>query len=281
MANKVQEALEQVQAKEALKASTKELLKKECPRKAGIFGRPAVRGALAAACMILILVSGIGGYSWVQTPVSYVSIDVNPSIELALNRLDRVVSATAYNSEGEEILKDLSLKGKKYDVAIDMIVESAAMKPYLNGKDALVFTVASEENRERGILMQAEHCMRHAGYFSTGVSADLALVTAAHDSGLSLGKYYAYLQLAVYDETVTPDSCKDMSMSEIHGRIQEHQHGAGHSGEGNGWHHGEPVAPEEAEGANGPEEPDGATEPEESYEHVEPQGHHRHGGHHE
>ena len=53
------------------------------------------------------------GYSWVQRPVSYVSIDVNPSIELALNRFDRVVYAAAYNLEGEEILNGLSLKGKK------------------------------------------------------------------------------------------------------------------------------------------------------------------------
>ncbi|MCI8893677.1 MAG: hypothetical protein HFI42_12450 [Lachnospiraceae bacterium] len=263
LTNKVQEALEQVQAKEALKASTKELLKGERRRRTRVFRHPAVRGTLAAACMALFLILGIGGYSWVQTPVSYVSIDVNPSIELALNRLDRVVSATAYNSEGAEILKELSLKGKRYDVAIDTIVESAAMKPYLAGRDALVFTVASEENREQGILMQAEHCMRHAGYVSTGVSADLALVSAAHDSGLSLGKYYAYLQLSVYDETVTPDSCKDMSMSEIHGMIEEHQHGGGHSEEGNGWHHGRPAMPEE------------------SYEQKEPKGHHGRGCHHE
>lgn len=238
MANKVQEALEQVQAQEALKAATKDFLKNGRGKRAGVYGHPALRRTLAAACAALFLALGIGGYSWIQTPVSYVSIDVNPSIELALNRLDRVISATAYNAEGEEILKELSLKGKKYDVAIDEIVESTAMRPYLTGEDALVFTVASEENRERGILRGTEHCMRHTGYASTGVRADLAMVSAAHDSGLSLGKYYAYLQLAVYDETVTPDSCKDLSMSQIHGMIREHQHGEGHSEERSGGHHG-------------------------------------------
>ncbi len=64
----------------------------------------------ATACAALLLAIGITGYSWTKTPVSYISIDVNPSIELSLNRFGRVVSATAFNAEGRKILETLSLK---------------------------------------------------------------------------------------------------------------------------------------------------------------------------
>ena len=50
----------------------------------------AIRPVLSV-CMILILCLGFGSWYYWETPVSYVSIDVNPSIELVLNRADRVV----------------------------------------------------------------------------------------------------------------------------------------------------------------------------------------------
>ncbi len=92
--------------------------------------RPGLRIALAAACAALFLLMGMGGYAWIQLPVSYVSIDVDPSIELALNRFDKVISVAAYNDEGKRIIEKLSLKGKKYTEAIDLLVESEDMKSW-------------------------------------------------------------------------------------------------------------------------------------------------------
>lgn len=228
----LKEAFDTIGADSRLKESTKQYLSSErSRRRSGLF-TPAVRRTFAAVCTLLVLVLGIGGYRFSQTPVSYVSIDVNPSIELALNRFDRVVFAEAYNPEGEEILKELSLKGKKYNDALDAIVASDAMQPYLTRDAELVFTVAADEQRERSLIHGVQHCLAHVGCDSHSVGADLALVSAAHDCGLSLGKYYAYLQLAEYDDTVTPDSCRDMSMSQIHGLISEHQHGVHSEGEG-------------------------------------------------
>ena len=73
-----------------------------------------------------------------------------------------------------------------------------------------------------------EKCSGRIEHKSESVSADIEVVPQAHDHGLSLGKYYAYLQLNQYDESVTVDECKDMSMAEIHGLISEHEHGGEH-----------------------------------------------------
>lgn len=290
MEERLKEVFGQIRAEEHLKNSVKQYLNTKRARQTRVFFTPAVRRTLAAACMMLVLVLGFGGYRWSQMPVSYVSIDINPSMELALNRFDRVVSAEAYNPEGEEILKELSLKGKKYNDALDAIVDSDAMKPYLTGDAELVFTVAAEGQREGSLLHGIRHCLQHVGCGSYSVEADIALVSAAHDSGLSLGKYYAYLQLAEYDETVTPDSCRDMSMSQIHGLIDEHQHGS-HS-EGGGHHGGhtesyESQDPEVDQGTETPADPEGAgdnAQPEEDGEcDVDPEqeeGHHGRRRHH-
>lgn len=282
MRNELKEAFDRIEADSRLKESTKQFLQKKGTGKSRWSFRPVVQRTLAAACILFFVVLGIGGYSWIQTPVSYVSIDVNPSIELALNRFDRVLSATAYNPEGEEILKNLSLKGKKYGAAIDALMESDVLKPYLTEDAELVLTVAAEKQREQSLLTEGEHCLRHAGYSSYssyGVSADMALVSAAHDNGLSLGKYYAYLQLLRYDETVTPDSCRDMSMSTIHELIDEHEHGGSHEesqqNENGSGHHRQPEGISDQYEETPEEIPDQYEEaPKES------SGHHSHENHH-
>ena len=111
LANRIQDAFDNVKADSRLKDATKQLLLQEREKRKSPWRRSWFR--LAFAVFAAVLLAG-AGYAWVQTPVSYVSIDVNPSIEFALNRFDRVMSVTAYNDEGRDIIEALSLKGKEY-----------------------------------------------------------------------------------------------------------------------------------------------------------------------
>ncbi len=224
MANRVHDAFDSIQARPELVESTRQFISEEYRKKARPIHSPAFRAAAAAVCMAFVLLAGIGGYSWFQAPVSYVGIDVNPSMELALNRLNRVAAVTAYNAAGEKILEGLSLKGKKYTDAIDLIVDSKDMKAYLTDESELVFTVAADGSRERELISGVESCSKQIGHKSQSVSTDVETASQAHDHGFSLGKYCAYLQLVQYDDTVTADECRDMSMSQLHGLINEHKH---------------------------------------------------------
>lgn len=225
MADRIHDAFDSVKAEPQLKEATKQFLSQERAKRTKHSKRQAFQVKLAAACLALTLALGIGGYTWIQTPVSYVGIDVNPSIELALNRLNRIVSVKGYNEEAEEILKGLSLKGKGYREAIDAIIGSDEMEVYLTDESELVFTVAADSGREDELTSGIESCMGHSGHASTNVSMDVEDVTKAHSHGISLGKYHAWMKLNQYEEAVTIDECKDMSMSEIHDRIHEHENG--------------------------------------------------------
>ena len=59
------------------------------------------------------------------------------------------------------------------------------------------------------LVLFAAHCYR----------AGTDEVEAAHDCGLSYGKYRAYQELAALDPTVTPEQVADMTMREIRDRI--------------------------------------------------------------
>lgn len=229
MKNKIQDAFDQIKADPQVAEITKQFLSKKQQEKSKRIFRPIFQKTFAIACIIFILAMGISSYLWIQMPVSYVSIDVNPSIELVLNRFDRVVSVEAYNMEGEGILKGLSLKGKKYTDAIDTIVDSEEMKLYLTDDSELVFTVATNIARENKLFAGVEVCSSHIGHNCHSISTDIGAVSQAHNNNISIGKYYAWLQLNQYDDTVTVDECKNMSISEIHELIREHEQDGEHS----------------------------------------------------
>lgn len=240
MANRIQDAFHLVEANESLKASTIQFLQSERQKRTGHTTYPARYRTIIAVCVMLFLITGINGYQFLQTPVSYVSIDINPSVELALNRFDRVVSAIAYNEDGESILAGLSVTGKKYTAAIDMIIESEAMSAYLTDQAELVFTVAANDGKkENQLRVGIANCAGGMKYGGQCFGGDIGIVTEAHEKGLSMGKYAAYLQLAEYDDTVTADDCRRMTMSEIRGLINRHKEcGMDQETHGNRYRHG-------------------------------------------
>ncbi|MCI9488910.1 MAG: hypothetical protein HFG97_02635 [Dorea sp.] len=221
MTNKIQDAFDNIKADPRLTESTKRYLsekRRENPRPQH---HPVMRLAVSAACAVFFMIMGAFGYSWVLEPVSYVSIDVNPSIELALNRSNRVISAAAYNIEGEEILEGLSLRWKKYSEAIHTVIESEGMSVYLSGEGELVLTVAADENHREELEEGVSRCAGHIGHDCHNENADLGTVSQAHELGLSLGKYNACLKLLQYDSSITMEDCKNMSMAEILIRLRK------------------------------------------------------------
>ncbi len=241
--NRIRDAFDCIGASEELKASTKEFLREARQREAGRapgrrLPRPALRLALGAAGAMLAAFLCVGSYALLWMPVAYVSIDLNPSLELELNRLDRVISVRAYNGDGQEILEGVSVKGMRYGDAIERIVGSEGMQPYLTQDAALTFTVATDsaprEEQMLADIARSSGCVEHGG---VSVRADMSMVEEAHGNGLSLGKYLAYQVLLQYEPTVTVEDCHEMSMSQISGRIEEHEHGANH-GSGHGTEHG-------------------------------------------
>ncbi len=108
-----------------------------------------VKFAASAAAAIALLVVPAWAY---YTPYSYVSIDINPSIEYSLNRFDRVLNVKAVNDDGDEILKEIDLKDQKnksIEDAINEVLNEVIEKGYLTKEDGGVIVVTSSKSQEK------------------------------------------------------------------------------------------------------------------------------------
>lgn len=213
MDERIREAFSQIRAEDALKRSTSEFIASELEKRKAREKSGRAGALRAAVCAVAVLVAVFfGGYLYFN-PVSYISLDINPSIELELNIFDIVVSATGYNDDGELLAGELKLENKKYTDAIEELLESSEISGLIASGEEPVFTVAAEDGAELADGIRS--CGGFEESNATCESASYELREEARSAGLSMGKYREYLRIAQYDPEITPEDCNDMTMREL------------------------------------------------------------------
>lgn len=220
MNEKIKEAFDQIRAEEELKERTRQYLSRT------VYSRrkrrnPVFKLAAAAACFLFLLAVTGGGWLFF-TPTAYISIDINPSLELVLNRFDRVISVDSYNQDGEDLKNTLDIRFMDYEDALERILENDQMQGYLSNDGILSFTVAGEQtNQCEKILEHVENCTdgHDNMYCHSGSTQE---IEEAHDAGLSVGKYRAYLALKAVNPSVTVDQVRNLSMREIREMMEDY-----------------------------------------------------------
>ena len=143
----------------------------------------------AAACLALVLVGGGGGYYYYSVNnavASLVSLDVNPSIQLEVNKNEKVLSATPMNDDGAEILADMDLKGTQADVAMYAIIGSLLQHGYVDELANSILITVEDDDQARGEKLQQElTAQADAALENAQVSGAVLAQTLQHTEELS------------------------------------------------------------------------------------------------
>lgn len=143
----------------------------------------------AAACLALVLVGGGGGYYYYtanNAVASLVSLDVNPSIQLEVNKNEKVLSATPMNDDGAEILADMDLKGTPADVAMYAIIGSLLQHGYVDELANSILITVEDDDQARGEKLQQElTAQADAALENAQVSGAVLAQTLQHTEELS------------------------------------------------------------------------------------------------
>lgn len=152
--------------------------------------------------------------------VRWVTIDINPSVELGLDGDDRVVSARALNEDGARLLGGLALQGKPAQEAVEEVASRAVAKGYLVAgapeNTVLIAVTGDEEGRRGEELRERLHNVLRARQVQAEVESikvDAALRESAARAGLSVGKYAIWLQATAEGLNVDPDRLRRESLA--------------------------------------------------------------------
>ncbi len=220
MNEKLKEAFEQIQAEEALKSKTKEWI---FQRTQGYTRTKAVKYRRfiipAVACALLLLFGG--GYWLYFTPTVEISIDINPSMEMGVNRFDRIISMGGDNDEGQALINSLDIQYMNYSEAVNRIMENKQIAALLSSDEIMTITVVgTDETQSARVLSNIQACTEGKGNtYCYSARSDEA--GKARELGLSYGKYKAYLEIQALDPTVTAAEVQNMTMREIRNLLEQ------------------------------------------------------------
>ncbi|MEA5093902.1 MAG: anti-sigma factor domain-containing protein [Sedimentibacter saalensis] len=102
-------------------------------------------GSIAA----VLAVTAAGSFAY-ALPATYVSLDVNPSIEYTVNTFGRVLSVKAVNDDGEVITTELDVKNVNISKAVKVTIDKLREGGYItDDEDAGIVITISGKNDEK------------------------------------------------------------------------------------------------------------------------------------
>ena len=218
MNDRLKQAFNKIQAEEELKNSTKAFLYQKTKGYASAKITRYRRLLPAIACFLLVT---FGGYWLYFTPTVEISIDVNPSIELGVNRFDKIISVSSYNNDGQELVDSLDIKYLDYAQAIDQILRNENVNALLSNNEVMTIGVIGSDNAQSAKVLSVIESYTDQESNTYCYYADPDEVEQAHEMGLSYGKYRAFLKLKTLDSTITAEKIQNMTMREIRDLIDE------------------------------------------------------------
>ncbi len=217
MKNDIREAFDSVQADERLKRKTKAYL-----RKATLdYGRDTLRRkqrrgravSLAAAFVLMVVSAGM----WLL-PVTSIDLDINPSLELRVNTFGRVTRLKGLNADGLAIVEKLDVKGLPYDEAMQRILISDPLEPYLEDESLISITVVGKDEFLAKQMLSKVVCRAYAIAEEDNIhycQTDPETARAARNVGLCVLRYQVWQQLKESDPSVTVEVVAGMPKAEI------------------------------------------------------------------
>ena len=113
----------------------------ERPAKVALHKRLARWGTMAA-CLCLLL---LGTWAW-QSPIGTVRMQINPDVQMSVNRFDRVVVLEGLNEDGAALIDGYHAYGKGMKAVSDELADRAMEQGYLADGGKITLTVSSEKD---------------------------------------------------------------------------------------------------------------------------------------
>ena len=180
----------------------------------------------AVAAVLILLIAGVfvfknfGGTS--GTLAAVVSLDVNPSIELNVDKNENVLSAKGLNADGKTVIGDMQLKGSKLDVAVNAIIGSMLQNGYLDDMaNSILLSVSgvdgyNAEALRSQLAANVNKQLKNCAVLSQDVSsADSETVKLSEKYDITVGKAALIRQIVTADSRHSFDELTSLSINEL------------------------------------------------------------------
>ncbi|HZW83894.1 MAG TPA: anti-sigma factor domain-containing protein [Candidatus Deferrimicrobium sp.] len=176
--------------------------------------------AMVAVLLLCLIIPSFNVLIASAKPVAYLSLDINPSLDLGIDKDGKVVSVKAFNSAGEKLINASSITKLKVDEAVQKLIEQAIKQGFINYSKTNLIVAAytggttftfndnqiktDVENQIKAADMEAEVVV---------VATDMNQHTEASKQQVSQGKYRVYEEAKAKGKNLTLQELKDKGIN--------------------------------------------------------------------
>ena len=182
---------------------------------------------IMAPAIVLIFCFTFIGISLSNERYLSLYIDINPSVEIVVNRFDYIVDVNYLNEDATIEYTELALKGEKIDKAINNILDKLETEGYLENKEMIISVVSKSSSAGEQLLndvkVKASDYIKEKGKEVTveGKTHTKEEKVAADEHQLSPAKYKLIEYILMFDETYLLEDLKTKSVEELSELLNE------------------------------------------------------------
>lgn len=184
--------------------------------------------ALVASILVMFLAYSLLYQAPTPVAVAYVSLDINPSLELAVDKHLRVVKVKSFNDGGTDLMRYHDLAGKDIYEALEILVQAAINQKYIKPqRDNLVVSTVTEGTETIRIDPARVEQVISTTISARGMAGEVRVYTVSEElrtmarkKGISTGKFVVYNQVIDSGADISVEEIKQKSIRQV---IQAHK----------------------------------------------------------
>lgn len=154
-----------------------------------------------------------------------VMLDVNPSLEIEVNKNEKVLAVNTLNEDAKIVVGDMDFKGSKLDVTVNALIGSMLRNGYISDMANSILVTVDSNNQAAGQAMQEKlmseiNTILESGNVSGAVlgqtvSNDVDIQNLAEQHGITVGKAKLIKQITTQNTLYSFEDLVSLSINEL------------------------------------------------------------------
>jgi hypothetical protein len=190
-----------------------------------------MKKSIGLVIVLLVLFGGLLYFKWSDKAVTYITVSVNPELEIGLNANNVVVEVVNLNEDADILTSDLDIIGLELEEALDLIVDANIETGYIDEyseENGIIVAVVNDNEEDRLELeekvmsrLKSHLELRKVSSVLAAVKLSDELKAEATTYEISNGKMLLVEKAVTVNPELEKATLVNLSIKEIQGYIKE------------------------------------------------------------
>ncbi len=185
-----------------------------------------IKIASVAAAFAILAAAAIGTVYYRQNNfvASRISLDVNPSVEIDINKNEKVLKVSPLNDDGKKIVGDMDFKGTTLEVAVNALIGSMLKEGYIDELSNSILISVDNDDKQKGeelkrklseLINQRLSDEKFEGAVLSQTVTNDKVEKVAKENGISKGKAQLINSILKLNKKYTFEELAKLSINEL------------------------------------------------------------------